>query len=51
MLKKRDFYKLPGLRLDGEVVSHVGMYGSKVPEGLSAFQRRSCIITIELFMN
>ena len=28
--------------LAGEVVNHVGMYGSKAAEGLSAFQRRSC---------
>ena len=40
MLKK-DFQKLAGLWLVGEVVNHVGIYGSKVVEGFSAFQRRS----------
>ena len=34
--------KLAGLWLAGEVVNHVGIYGSKAAEGLSAFQRRSC---------
>ena len=34
--------KLAGLWLVGLVVNHVGIYGSKVAEGLSAFQRRSC---------
>ena len=33
---------LAGLWLAGEVVNHVGIYGSKAAEGLSAFQRRSC---------
>ena len=42
--KKKDFQKLAGLWLAGEMVDHVGIYGSKVVEGLSAFQRRSCII-------
>ena len=36
------FQKLTGLWLVGVVVNHVGIYGSKVAEGLSAFQRRSC---------
>ena len=36
------FQKLAGLWLVGEVVNHVGLYGSKVAEGCSAFQRRSC---------
>ena len=36
------FQKLTGLWLAGVVVNHVGIYGSKVAEGLSAFQRRSC---------
>ena len=42
MLKKIDFQKLAGLWLAGEVVNHVRIYGSKVAEDLSAFQRRSC---------
>ena len=43
MLKKTFFFqKLAGLWLVGEVVNHVGLYGSKVAEGCSAFQRRSC---------
>ena len=37
------FQKLTGLWLAGVVVNHVGIYGSKVAEGLSAFQRRSCL--------
>ena len=36
------FQKLTGLWLVGVVVNHVVIYGSKVAEGLSAFQRRSC---------
>ena len=28
------------------MVNHVGLYGSKVAEGCSAFQRRSCVICI-----
>ena len=40
--KKKKNKKLAGLWLAGEVVNHVGIYGSKVAEGLSAFQRRSC---------
>ena len=34
---------LAGLWLVGEVDDHVAIYGSKVAEGLSAFQRRSCL--------
>ena len=34
--------KLAGLWLVGEMVDHIEIYGSKVAEGLSAFQRRSC---------
>ena len=44
-LKKKvfqDFQKLAGLWLVGEMDSHVGIHGSKVAEGFSAFQRRSC---------
>ena len=40
--KKKKNQKLAGLWLVGEVVNHVGLYGSKVAEGCSAFQRRSC---------
>ena len=39
---KKKIQKLAGLWLAGEVVNHVGIYGSKAAEGLSAFQRRSC---------
>ena len=42
-VKKKYFSKLAGLWLVGEVVNHVGLYGSKVAEGCSAFQRRSCV--------
>ena len=41
-VKKKVFQKLAGLWLVGEVVNHVGLYGSKVAEGCSAFQHRSC---------
>ena len=34
---------MAGLWLAGEVVNHVRIYGSKAAEGLSAFQRRSCL--------
>ena len=37
-----NFQKLAGLGLVGEVDNHVAIYGSKVAEGFSAFQRRSC---------
>ena len=40
---KKKIQKLAGLWLAGEVVNHVGIYGSKAAEGLSAFQRRSCL--------
>ena len=36
----QDFQKLAGLWLVGEMDNHVGIYGSKVAEGFSAFQRR-----------
>ena len=39
---KKKIQKLAGLWLAGEMVDHIGIYGSKVAEGLSAFQRRSC---------
>ena len=29
-----------------EVVNHVGLYRSKVAEGCSAFQRRSCLVLV-----
>ena len=41
--KKKKIQKLAGLWLVGEVVNHVGLYGSKVAEGCSAFQHRSCL--------
>ena len=44
-VEKKKIQKLAGLWLVGEVVNHhdhVGLYGSKVAEGCSAFQRRSC---------
>ena len=40
--KKRDFQKLAGLWLAGKMVNRIGIYRSKVAEGLSAFQRPSC---------
>ena len=39
--KKKKNQKLAGLWLAGKMVDHIGIYGSKVAEGLSAFQRRS----------
>ena len=42
MLEKKDFQTLAGLWLAGEVVNHIGIYGFKAAEGLSAFQHRSC---------
>ena len=47
MFKKKKIQKLAGLWLVGEVVHHVGIYGSKAAEGLSAFQRRSCFRIME----
>ena len=47
--KKKDFQKLAGLWLAGEMVDHIRIYGSKVAKGLSAFQPRSCIMHTELF--
>ena len=38
----KNFQKLAGLWLVGKVVNHVGIFGSKAAESLSAFQRRSC---------
>ena len=35
--------KLADLWLVGKMVNRIGIYGSKVAEGLSAFQRRSCL--------
>ena len=46
VFKINDFQKLAGLWLFGEVVNHVGIYGSKAAEGFSAFQRRSCFLYI-----
>ena len=42
LLEKKVFQKLAGLWLVAKWVNHVGLYGSKVAEGCSAFQRRSC---------
>ena len=42
--KKEEFQKFAGLWLAGKMLNRIGIYGSKVAEGLSAFQRRSCII-------
>ena len=36
--------KLADLWLAGEMVNRIGIYGSNVAEGLSAFQRRSCCL-------
>ena len=44
-LKKKvflNFQKLAGLWLVGKVDDNVSIYGSKVAEGFSAFQHRSC---------
>ena len=49
--KKKDFQKLAGLLLADEVVNHVGIYGSKAAEGLSAFQRRSCSLSRQYAVN
>ena len=38
----QNFQKLAGLWLVGDVDNHVVIYGSKVAEGFSAFQRRYC---------
>ena len=43
-MKHFDFQKLASLWLAGEMVNHVGIYGSKAAEGLSAFQRQSYLI-------
>ena len=43
MFSKFNFQKLAGLWLVGKVVNHIGMYGSRAAEGLSASQRRSCL--------
>ena len=45
MFKNFFFSNLAGLWLAG-VVDHVGLYGSKVAKGYSAFQRRSCLYCI-----
>ena len=39
---EKKIQKLADLWLVGEMVNRIGIYGSKVAEGLSAFQRRSC---------
>ena len=39
---EKKIQKLADLWLVGKMVNRIGIYGSKVAEGLSAFQRRSC---------
>ena len=51
VFQKKYFQKLAGLWLAGEVVNHVGIYGSKAAEGLSAFQRRSCYCRVSHFIS
>ena len=47
--KKNEFHNLAGLWLAGEMVNRrIGIYGSKVAVGLSAFQRRPCIENIRI---
>ena len=47
--KKNEFQKLAGLWLAGEMVNRrIGIYGSKVAVGLSAFQRRPCIENVRI---
>ena len=41
---EKKIQKLADLWLVGKMVNRIGIYGSKVAEGLSAFQRRSCCI-------
>ena len=48
---KKKIQKLAGLWLAGEGVNHVGIYGSKAAEGLSAFQRRSCLVFDLMLLN
>ena len=43
----KDFQKLADPWLVGEMDNHVEIYGSKVAESFSAFQRRSCIKKVE----
>ena len=40
---RKKIQKLADLWLVGEMVNRIGIYGSKVAEGLSAFQHRSCL--------
>ena len=40
---EKKIQKLADLWLVGKIVNRIGIYGSKVAEGLSAFQRRSCL--------
>ena len=46
----QDFQKWVGLWLVGKMNNHVGIYGSKVAEGFSAFQRRSCLSFVSTAM-
>ena len=48
LMLKNVFQKLAGLWLVGEVVNHVGLYGSKAADGCSAFQRRSCCTKLSI---
>ena len=48
--EKTDFQKLAGLWLAGEMINRIGIYGSKVAAGLSAFQRRSCYSIVLLLL-
>ena len=45
-VNKKGFQKLAGLWLAGEMVNRIGIYGFKVAEGLSTFQRRSCLFPL-----
>ena len=41
---EKKIQKLADLWLVDEMVNRIGIYGSKVAEGLSAFQRQSCYL-------
>ena len=47
---EKKIQKLADLWLVGEMVNRIGIYGSKVAEGLSAFQLRSCFYIILHFV-
>ena len=46
---EKKIQKLADLWLVGKMVNRIGIYGSKVAEGLSAFQLRSCYIFRSLY--